>query len=122
MVSIPETEKTTAAIDCGSQEQGYKDSNLEMTESESAALPFGYTPLFTSSNIHFRSGFRPRIARDESHYNRFAASLQVYFFHVRFFMLSHDECLHQTKKTLIMQTKEAYVHEHNETYTSHRFL
>ena len=25
--------------------QGYKDSNLEMTESESAALPFGYTPM-----------------------------------------------------------------------------
>ena len=24
--------------------QGYKDSNLEMTESESGALPFGDTP------------------------------------------------------------------------------
>ena len=33
--------------------QGYKDSNLEMTESESAALPFGYTPLlkFSVSDI-----------------------------------------------------------------------
>ena len=26
--------------------QGYKDSNLEMTESESVALPFGDSPLF----------------------------------------------------------------------------
>ena len=25
--------------------QGYKDSNLEMTESESGALPFGDTPM-----------------------------------------------------------------------------
>ncbi len=25
--------------------QGYKDSNLEMTESESVALPFGDSPL-----------------------------------------------------------------------------
>ena len=25
---------------------GYKDSNLEMTESESVALPFGDSPLF----------------------------------------------------------------------------
>ena len=25
---------------------GYKDSNLEMTESESVALPFGDTPMF----------------------------------------------------------------------------
>ena len=33
---LPETRKS---------EQGYKDSNLEMTESESAALPFGYTPI-----------------------------------------------------------------------------
>ena len=27
-------------------QQGYKDSNLEMTESESVALPFGDSPLF----------------------------------------------------------------------------
>ena len=27
--------------------QGYKDSNLEMTESESVALPFGDSPSFT---------------------------------------------------------------------------
>ena len=26
-------------------EQGYKDSNLEMTESESVALPFGDSPM-----------------------------------------------------------------------------
>ena len=26
--------------------QGYKDSNLELTESESVALPFGDSPLF----------------------------------------------------------------------------
>ena len=26
--------------------QGYKDSNLEMTESESVALPFGDSPIF----------------------------------------------------------------------------
>ena len=28
--------------------QGYKDSNLEMTESESVALPFGDSPLFAT--------------------------------------------------------------------------
>ncbi len=28
-----------------SLKQGYKDSNLEMTESESVALPFGDSPL-----------------------------------------------------------------------------
>ncbi len=26
--------------------QGYKDSNLEMTESESVALPFGDSPIW----------------------------------------------------------------------------
>ena len=29
--------------------QGYKDSNLEMTESESVALPFGDSPLFCNA-------------------------------------------------------------------------
>ncbi len=29
-----------------STEQGYKDSNLEMTESESVALPFGDSPMY----------------------------------------------------------------------------
>ena len=28
---------------------GYKDSNLEMTESESVALPFGDSPLFAAN-------------------------------------------------------------------------
>ena len=28
--------------------QGYKDSNLEMTESESVALPFGDSPIIKS--------------------------------------------------------------------------
>ena len=32
----------------GFHKQGYKDSNLEMTESESVALPFGDSPLFFS--------------------------------------------------------------------------
>lgn len=32
---------------------GYKDSNLEMTESESVALPFGDSPmLITFDSIH----------------------------------------------------------------------
>ena len=31
--------------------QGYKDSNLEMTESESVALPFGDSPLFATNVI-----------------------------------------------------------------------
>ena len=29
----------------GFHSQGYKDSNLEMTESESVALPFGDSPM-----------------------------------------------------------------------------
>ena len=31
-------------------EQGYKDSNLEMTESESVALPFGDSPITVPSH------------------------------------------------------------------------
>ena len=30
---------------------GYKDSNLEMLESESSALPFGDSPITTTSDI-----------------------------------------------------------------------
>ena len=33
----------------------HKDSNLEMTESESAALPFGYSPSFVRSLISYLS-------------------------------------------------------------------
>ena len=32
-------------------QQGYKDSNLEMTESESVALPFGDSPSFATQWI-----------------------------------------------------------------------
>ena len=39
--------------------QGYKDSNLEMTESESVALPFGDSPLlhngFPVSESHYKT-------------------------------------------------------------------
>ena len=43
---IPDTtKKQTAAAICFFS-LGYKDSNLEMTESESVALPFGDTPLW----------------------------------------------------------------------------
>ncbi len=31
--------------------QGYKDSNLEMTESESVALPFGDSPSYSTNVI-----------------------------------------------------------------------
>ena len=31
--------------------QGYQDSNLEMTESESVALPFGDKPYLTTRDI-----------------------------------------------------------------------
>ena len=44
---MPGTYKITRWIySIGFSEQGYKDSNLEMTESESVALPFGDSPLF----------------------------------------------------------------------------
>ena len=33
-------------------ELGYKDSNLEMTESESVALPFGDTPMFCNEGYY----------------------------------------------------------------------
>ena len=33
--------------------QGYKDSNLEMTESESVALPFGDSPSYSTNVIIF---------------------------------------------------------------------
>ncbi len=35
----------------GFQKQGYKDSNLEMTESESVALPFGDSPSYSTNVI-----------------------------------------------------------------------
>ena len=40
---------TPAETSAGVSRQGYKDSNLEMTESESAALPFGDSPIYTAS-------------------------------------------------------------------------
>ncbi len=38
-------------ISIGTLEQGYKDSNLEMTESESVALPFGDSPSYSTNVI-----------------------------------------------------------------------
>jgi hypothetical protein len=32
--------------------QGYKDSNLEMTESESVALPFGDSPMLLCKRVY----------------------------------------------------------------------
>lgn len=37
--------KTRQIYSAGSHSLGYKDSNLEMTESESVALPFGDSPI-----------------------------------------------------------------------------
>ena len=37
--------KKSQPVGCDFFKLGYKDSNLEMTESESVALPFGDTPL-----------------------------------------------------------------------------
>ena len=47
--------------------QRYKDSNLEMTESESVALPFGDSPIFCLLATFW-------------YYTRFFFSLQVLFF------------------------------------------
>lgn len=38
--------KTQPIVSAEFFKQGYKDSNLEMTESESVALPFGDSPIF----------------------------------------------------------------------------
>ena len=38
-------------ISIGTLEQGYKDSNLEVTESESVALPFGDSPSYSTNVI-----------------------------------------------------------------------
>ena len=43
--------KSPADHPAGVIEQSYKDSNLEMTESESVALPFGDSPLFSANVI-----------------------------------------------------------------------
>ena len=37
---------------------GYKDSNLEMTESESVALPFGDTPMFRNRRYYIIEFFK----------------------------------------------------------------
>ena len=43
------SKKNTAT--CGIKKLGYKDSNLEMLESESSALPFGDSPLLSTDDI-----------------------------------------------------------------------
>ena len=48
------TKNPDASSTSGSYKLGYKDSNLEMTESESVALPFGDSP----STINDYSGKR----------------------------------------------------------------
>ena len=40
---------------------GYKDSNLEMTESESVALPFGDTPMFVQLTRHYYTHLTTKI-------------------------------------------------------------
>ncbi len=47
--------KKAPHIKCDALKLGYKDSNLEMTESESVALPFGDTPKI------FRCMSQPRM-------------------------------------------------------------
>ena len=43
------TEKPSKSILFEGFKLGYKDSNLEMTESESVALPFGDSPILSSA-------------------------------------------------------------------------
>ena len=63
-------------ISIGTLEQGYKDSNLEVTESESVALPFGDSPSYSTNVIiryiekkskyffyFFQKNFRPPFRR-----------------------------------------------------------
>ena len=47
--------------------QGYKDSNLEMLESESSALPFGDSPIFVT------------FTGDSRYYIEYNSKLQVLF-------------------------------------------
>ncbi len=49
--------------------QGYKDSNLEVLESESSALPFGDSPMF----------FCDHLADHECYYNTDGEKLQAFF-------------------------------------------
>ena len=42
-------------LQCPSLQLGYKDSNLEMTESESVALPFGDSPMSQHNVLYYRS-------------------------------------------------------------------
>ena len=51
--TFSDTKKSPADHPAGVIEQGYKDSNLEMTESESVALPFGDSPM-CSTNVIIR--------------------------------------------------------------------
>ena len=50
-------QKNTLAKSQGT-ELGYKDSNLEMTESESVALPFGDTPMFHNERYYIIDIFK----------------------------------------------------------------
>ena len=47
----PAHKKTRQIFSAGSHSLGYKDSNLEMTESESVALPFGDSPILITFAI-----------------------------------------------------------------------
>ena len=44
-IAAEESKKDVQYMLCTSCQQGYQDSNLEMTESESVALPFGDSPI-----------------------------------------------------------------------------
>ena len=50
--------KTSAKLLCWGFQQRYKDSNLEMTESESVALPFGDSPLLQRISLYMKGGYR----------------------------------------------------------------
>ena len=61
---VVKIKKAIAYLQWPSNQLGYKDSNLEMTESESVALPFGDSPM----------------SRDKCYYKRQLEIMQAFFY------------------------------------------
>ena len=76
------------------KKQGYKDSNLELTESESVALPFGDSPICFVFRLPYR-------LRRMLLYNSFFSKLQPLFFQF-FFHFFLQKFLKSAVKTSLL--------------------
>ena len=78
--------------DIHSLKQGYKDSNLEMTESESVALPFGDSPMYYFfTSLSTQNELYTNLQKNASTFFNFFNFFDLSCF-FKFFMLIHRKC------------------------------